>query len=79
MADTGHAASTGPNAAHRRVVVTGMGVVSCLGHDIDTFYDNLLEVKLDTRHDLGSVELINCFTALALWSSGTYKCRVRQR
>ena len=26
----------------RRVVVTGMGVVSCLGHDPTTFYDNLL-------------------------------------
>lgn len=29
----------------RRVVVTGMGVVSCLGHDPDTFYDNLLAGK----------------------------------
>ncbi|KAH7655367.1 3-oxoacyl-[acyl-carrier-protein] synthase II protein [Dioscorea alata] len=27
----------------RRVVVTGMGVVSPLGHDPDVFYDNLLE------------------------------------
>ncbi|KAK9824991.1 hypothetical protein WJX81_005142 [Elliptochloris bilobata] len=31
------------DAAHRHVVVTGMGVVSCLGHDVDTFYDNLLQ------------------------------------
>lgn len=29
----------------RRVVVTGMGVVSCLGHDPDTFYNNLLAGK----------------------------------
>ncbi|CAM6063734.1 unnamed protein product [Sphagnum tenellum] len=29
----------------RRVVVTGMGLVSCLGHDPQTFYDNLLEGK----------------------------------
>lgn len=29
----------------RRVVVTGMGVVSCLGHDADSFYANLLEGK----------------------------------
>ncbi|KAG0591928.1 hypothetical protein KC19_1G212600 [Ceratodon purpureus] len=29
----------------RRVVVTGMGVVSSLGHDADTFYANLLEGK----------------------------------
>lgn len=27
----------------RRVVVTGMGIVSCLGHDPDTFYSSLLE------------------------------------
>jgi len=26
----------------KRVVVTGMGVVSCLGHDVDQFYDKLL-------------------------------------
>ena len=29
----------------RRVVVTGMGVVSCLGHDPDSFYNNLLDGK----------------------------------
>lgn len=27
------------------MVVTGMGVVSCLGHELDTFYNNLLEGK----------------------------------
>ena len=26
--------------------MTGMGVVSCLGHDPDEFYSNLLEVDL---------------------------------
>ena len=30
---------------HRRVVVTGLGVVSCLGHDHASFYDALLEGK----------------------------------
>ena len=30
----------------RRVVVTGMGVVSCLGHEVDEFYNNLLEVGI---------------------------------
>lgn len=30
------------NMAKKRIVVTGMGVVSCLGHDVDTFYDKLL-------------------------------------
>lgn len=29
----------------RRVVVTGLGVVSCLGNDIDTFWNNLLQGK----------------------------------
>lgn len=32
-----------PHTKQRRVVVTGMGVVSPLGHDPDVFYDNLLE------------------------------------
>ena len=31
-------------AKPRRVVVTGMGVVSSLGHDPDEFYSNLLQV-----------------------------------
>lgn len=29
----------------KRIVVTGMGVVSCLGQDVDEFYNNLLEGK----------------------------------
>ncbi|MCB1081760.1 MAG: beta-ketoacyl-ACP synthase II [Chlamydiia bacterium] len=29
----------------RRVVVTGMGIVSCFGSDVDQFYQNLLEGK----------------------------------
>ncbi|KAJ9514116.1 hypothetical protein QJQ45_002208 [Haematococcus lacustris] len=29
--------------APRRVVVTGMGLVTCLGNDVDTFYTSLLE------------------------------------
>ncbi|XP_030538491.1 3-oxoacyl-[acyl-carrier-protein] synthase II, chloroplastic-like isoform X2 [Rhodamnia argentea] len=32
-----------PVTKQRRVVVTGMGVVTPLGHDLDTFYNNLLE------------------------------------
>lgn len=31
------------NVKKRRVVVTGMGVVTPLGHDPDVFYNNLLE------------------------------------
>ncbi|MFQ5728809.1 MAG: beta-ketoacyl-ACP synthase II [Waddliaceae bacterium] len=30
---------------HPRIVVTGMGIVSSLGHDVDEFYNNLLEGK----------------------------------
>ena len=48
------ASSNGTSAAdatQRRVVVTGMGVVSCLGHDIDTFYDNLLQVCFFISHE----------------------------
>ncbi|MFA6119418.1 MAG: beta-ketoacyl-ACP synthase II [Parachlamydiales bacterium] len=29
----------------RRVVVTGLGIVSCFGNDVDVFYDNLLKGK----------------------------------
>ncbi|KAK9918996.1 hypothetical protein WJX75_008560 [Coccomyxa subellipsoidea] len=36
---------TGNGRPERRVVVTGMGVVSCLGHDPHEFYNNLLEGK----------------------------------
>ena len=35
--------------SERRVVVTGMGVVSCLGHDPETFYNSLLEVSIAIR------------------------------
>ncbi|CAN0839541.1 3-oxoacyl-[acyl-carrier-protein] synthase II, chloroplastic [Linum grandiflorum] len=36
-------AKTKPVTKQRRVVVTGMGLVSPLGHDVDVFYNNLLE------------------------------------
>lgn len=32
-----------PLMKQRRVVVTGMGVVTPVGHDLDVFYNNLLE------------------------------------
>lgn len=32
-----------PPIKQRRVVVTGMGVVTPLGHDPDVFYNNLLD------------------------------------
>ena len=32
----------GSNWTDRRVVITGLGVVSSLGHNIDTFWQNLL-------------------------------------
>ncbi|GLJ10542.1 hypothetical protein SUGI_0130100 [Cryptomeria japonica] len=40
----------------RRVVVTGMGVTTCLGHDPDTFYDNLLQGK----SGITSIERFDC-------------------
>lgn len=38
-------ASSNGNDSPRRVVVTGLGVVSSLGHDPDSFYNNLLAGK----------------------------------
>lgn len=35
--------------AKKRIVVTGMGLVSCLGNDIDLFYQQLLEGKSGVR------------------------------
>lgn len=33
----------------KRIVVTGMGIVSCLGNDVELFYDNLLAAKSGIR------------------------------
>lgn len=43
------AGSNGKAGRERRVVVTGQGIVSCLGHDVDTFYNNLLAVRQSTE------------------------------
>ncbi len=43
--ETGEKTTEKTAVKERRVVVTGMGVVSCLGHDANTFYDNLLDGK----------------------------------
>lgn len=41
----------------KRVVITGMGVVSCFGNDVDTYYDSLLAgtngVRIIDRFDVG--------------------------
>ncbi|DBA90890.1 hypothetical protein WJX79_007143 [Trebouxia sp. C0005] len=42
---SGHTSHHLHNKPKRRVVVTGMGVVTSLGHDPHEFYDNLLEGK----------------------------------
>lgn len=39
----GEAAANKPAVKERRVVVTGMGVETPLGHDPDVFYNNLLD------------------------------------
>ena len=41
---TDHTSHHSHNKPKRRVVVTGMGVVTSLGHNPHEFYDNLLEV-----------------------------------
>lgn len=52
--------------AARRVVVTGMGVVSSLGHDTTEFYNNLLAGK-------SGISLIESFDACKL-SCGLVYC-----
>lgn len=47
------AARVDPEAPRRRVVVTGQGLVSCLGHDPTEFYDNLLAGKSGIRQIQG--------------------------
>lgn len=42
--------------AKRRIVVTGMGVVSCFGNDVDEFYDQLLAGK----SGIGPIESFPC-------------------
>ena len=45
-----------PVTKQRRVVVTGMGVVTPLGHDPDVFYNNLLEGVSGVRE----IEAFDC-------------------
>ncbi|KAI3766364.1 hypothetical protein L2E82_16419 [Cichorium intybus] len=45
-----------PITKKRRVVVTGLGVVSPVGHDADVFYDNLLEGV----SGISEIEAFNC-------------------
>lgn len=49
----------------RRIVVTGMGLVSCLGHEVDEFYDNLLQGKsgitpIEVRGRHSALSSCNC-------------------
>jgi len=45
-----------PDIKQRRVVVTGMGVVTPLGHDPDVFYNNLL----DGVSGISEIERFDC-------------------
>jgi 3-oxoacyl-[acyl-carrier-protein] synthase II len=45
-----------PDIKQRRVVVTGMGVVTPLGHDPDMFYNNLL----DGVSGISEIERFDC-------------------
>ena len=61
VAASAAAPASGPGAdPSRRVVVTGMGVVSCLGNEIDEFYGNLLAVRMN---DFRSFEFFSCARA----------------
>src|SRR6187397_2822316 len=48
------------SSSDRRIVVTGLGVVSSLGHDIATFWDNILAgrcgIDRTTRFDASDYE-----------------------
>ena len=48
----------------RRIVVTGVGVVSSLGHDADIFYSNLLEgvsgISQIETFDCSEFPTVNC-------------------
>ncbi|XP_074346098.1 uncharacterized protein LOC141684863 [Apium graveolens] len=46
-----------PPTNHRRVVVTGMGVETSMGHDPDVFYNNLLEGV----RGISEIEGFDCF------------------
>lgn len=62
-----------PMTKQRRVVVTGMGVVTPLGHDPDIFYDNLLEgvsgISQIETFDCAQFPTVSCL--LDLFSSVT--------
>jgi 3-oxoacyl-[acyl-carrier-protein] synthase II len=45
-----------PDVKQRRVVVTGMGVVTPLGHDPDEFYSNLL----NGNSGISEIETFDC-------------------
>ncbi len=42
--------------AKKRIVITGMGIVSCLGNDVDTFYQRLLAAE----SGVGPISLFDC-------------------
>lgn len=56
----------------RRVVVTGVGVVSSLGHDADIFYNNLLEGV----SGISQIETFDCseFPTVSLHKSRAFQC-----
>lgn len=52
----------------KRIVVTGAGVVSCFGSDVDVFYDSLLQGKSGTRK-VESFDVEGWSTDFAAWIS----------
>lgn len=56
----------------KRVVITGMGVVSCFGNDVDTFYDRCVQGYLLRRlRQSGTfIYLTSCWCSLLEGKSG---------
>ena len=73
-------AAGGRSGPEKRVVVTGMGVVSCLGHDPDEFYSNLLEACKCCGHNVVQLVMVWMFSAsvlLPIAQVTTRACRER--
>ena len=59
----------------KRIVVTGLGVVSCFGNDVDTFYKQLLAGKSGAApitHFLVPIFLRGSLASITDFDPGTY-------
>lgn len=67
-----------PVMKQRRVVVTGMGLVTPLGHEPDVFYNNLLEgvsgISEIETFDCAQFPTVNCTMHIYLFSACSTFC-----